>query len=83
MPLACLPVPIAGRNRLWRKMVIDGIRQDPDWMNGEYTHRAAGGLRDRRQISCSSPAARRCQMQKSLPTRDAADQLSRGVMIRE
>src|SRR6267154_5610779 len=27
MPLACLPVQIAGRNRIWRKMVIDGIRQ--------------------------------------------------------
>ena len=30
MPLACQPVPIAGRNRIWRKMVIDGIRQDPE-----------------------------------------------------
>jgi homoserine O-acetyltransferase/O-succinyltransferase len=28
MPLACNPVPIAGRNRVWRKMIIDGIRQD-------------------------------------------------------
>ena len=37
MPLACLPVQIAGRNRLWRKIVIDGIRQDPDWKNGDYT----------------------------------------------
>ena len=31
MPPACQPVQIAGRNRMWRKMVIDGIRQDPDW----------------------------------------------------
>jgi homoserine O-acetyltransferase len=30
MPLACLPVQIAGRNRLWREMVIEGIRQDPE-----------------------------------------------------
>jgi homoserine O-acetyltransferase/O-succinyltransferase len=37
MPLACLPVEIAGRNRIWRKMVIDGIRQDPEWNNGDYT----------------------------------------------
>ncbi|HEV7556701.1 MAG TPA: alpha/beta fold hydrolase, partial [Kofleriaceae bacterium] len=29
MPLACLPVAIAGRNRQWRKMVIDAIRHDP------------------------------------------------------
>ena len=30
MPLACLPVQIAGRNRMWRKMVMDAIRSDPD-----------------------------------------------------
>src|SRR5215469_9457513 len=28
MPLACLPVEIAGRNRMWRKLVIDAIRND-------------------------------------------------------
>ena len=36
MPLACLPVPVAGRDRLWRKMVIDGIRDYPDWKEGQY-----------------------------------------------
>jgi homoserine O-acetyltransferase/O-succinyltransferase len=30
MPMACQPVQIAGRNRIWRKMIIDGIRQDPE-----------------------------------------------------
>ena len=37
MPLACQPAPITGRNRLWRKLVIDGIRDDPDWKSGDYT----------------------------------------------
>src|SRR5208282_4929133 len=37
MPLACLPVQIAGRNRVWRDMVIQGIREDPDWKGGDYT----------------------------------------------
>ena len=36
MPLACLPVRIAGRNRLWRAMVMDAIRNDPSWRNGDY-----------------------------------------------
>jgi NAD(P)H-dependent flavin oxidoreductase YrpB (nitropropane dioxygenase family) len=31
MPLACLPVQIAGRNRMWRRMVIDAIHEDPAW----------------------------------------------------
>lgn len=37
MPLASLPTQIAGRNRAWRRVVIDAIRQDPEWKNGEYT----------------------------------------------
>jgi len=36
MPLASLPVQISGRNRAWRRMVIDAIRGDPDWKGGEY-----------------------------------------------
>src|SRR5580698_8055713 len=36
MPLACEPVQITGRNRIWRKLVIDRIRDDPDWKNGNY-----------------------------------------------
>ena len=36
MPLASLPTQIAGRNRVWRRMAIDAIRQDPTWMGGDY-----------------------------------------------
>ena len=72
MPLACLPVQIAGRNRMWRKMVIDGIKQDPDWKNGDYTTepRAAQQIAtDFLLIAGSTPLP----MQNSYPTRDAAD----------
>jgi len=72
MPLACLPVQIAGRNRLWRKMVIDGIRQDPDWKNGDYTNEPRAALQistDFLLIAGSAPLP----MQKNLSTRDAAD----------
>ena len=34
VPLACLPTQIAGRNRLWRKLAIDAIRNDPGWRRG-------------------------------------------------
>ena len=37
MPLASLPTQIAGRNRAWRRVVIDAIRHDPEWRNGDYT----------------------------------------------
>ena len=37
MPLASLPTQISGRNRIWRKTLIDAIRNDPMWMGGNYT----------------------------------------------
>ena len=36
MPLASLPTQISGRNRAWRRMIIDSIRSDPAWSGGEY-----------------------------------------------
>jgi homoserine O-acetyltransferase len=36
MPLASLPTQISGRNRGWRRMVIDAIRNDPAWNGGDY-----------------------------------------------
>src|ERR1700731_139591 len=72
MPLVCLPVQIAGRNRVWRKMVMDAIRNDPEWKGGEYTTEPKQAQRtalDLLLIAGSAPL----QMQKTLPTRDAAD----------
>ena len=37
MPLASLPTQISGRNRAWRRVVIDAIRNDPSWQGGNYT----------------------------------------------
>ncbi len=36
MPLASLPTQISGRNRVWRRVIIDAIRHDPDWRGGNY-----------------------------------------------
>ena len=72
LPLACLPVQIAGRNRIWRKMVIDGIRRDPEWKNGDYSAQPRAALEmsaDFLVIAGSAPL----QMQQELPARDAAD----------
>jgi homoserine O-acetyltransferase len=72
MPMACLPVAIAGRNRAWRKMTMDAIREDPEWKGGEYREEPKEALRTAQYlllIAGSAPVL----MQKSLPTRDAAD----------
>jgi homoserine O-acetyltransferase len=36
MPLASLPTQISGRNRAWRRIIIDAIRNDPAWDHGDY-----------------------------------------------
>lgn len=42
VPLASNPVEIGGRNRVWRKFLIDAIEQDPTWQNGNYTAQPRG-----------------------------------------
>src|SRR5258706_1240290 len=82
MPLACRPVQISGRNRLWRNLVLQAIRTDPEWQQGEYKSEPLGALRTAAgllMIAGSAPI----QMQLALPTRDAADQFLEKFMQRE
>jgi homoserine O-acetyltransferase len=74
MPLASLPVAIAGRNRMIRRMVLDAIRQDPDWQGGDYREQPQRGLHSAIYtllFMVSVPL----QWQLQAPTPDAADQM--------
>jgi homoserine O-acetyltransferase len=42
MPLASLPIQISGRNRAWRRVTMDAIRNDPAWLGGDYTAQPPG-----------------------------------------
>jgi homoserine O-acetyltransferase len=71
MPLASLPTQISGRNRAWRRVVIDAIRNDPDWHGGEYTAQPPS-LRTAQEMLFlvgSNPILR----QRDMPTLAAAD----------
>ncbi len=71
-PFACLPVELAGRNRMWRYMAMQDIRHDPAWQNGNYTTEPVEGLRganDLLVIAGSAPL----QLQKNYPTRAQAE----------
>ena len=73
MPLASLPTQIAGRNRAWRRILIDAIRNDPEWKNGDYTVQPQS-LRTAAQLLWlvgSNPILR----QKSAPTVKDADRV--------
>ena len=73
MPLACLPTQVSGRNRVWRKLVSDAIRNDPAWKDGEYTTQPPA-LRTALEMTWlvgSNPVLR----QLEAPTRARADQV--------
>jgi homoserine O-acetyltransferase len=72
MPLACLPVEIAGRNRMWRYMSRQIIRDDPAWDNGNYKSEPVEGLRGAADILLIAGSAP-LQLQKRYPTRAAAE----------
>jgi homoserine O-acetyltransferase len=42
MPLASLPTQISGRNRAWRRVTLDAIRNDPAWQGGDYQAQPPG-----------------------------------------
>jgi len=72
MPLASLPIEISGRNRYFRRMMMDAIRNDPDWQNGEYKAQPVRGLTTAIYtliMMGSSPL----YMQKQMPSKAAAD----------
>ena len=71
MPLACQPVQIAGMNRMWRQMVVDGIRSDPAWAGGEYRTQPAQGLRTAASLLAIAGGAP-LYLQRTYATRDAA-----------
>lgn len=73
LPLASLPVQIAGRNRFFRRMVSDAIRGDPEWKNGEYVRQPRGLVSAVYTLIFMTSVP--LLWQKQAPTREAADTL--------
>ena len=71
MPLACQPVEIAGLNRMWRQLLIDGIKADPAWAGGNYRSQPVQGLRTAASMLVVVGAAP-LNLQRAFPTRQAA-----------
>ncbi|HEY4671425.1 MAG TPA: alpha/beta fold hydrolase [Gemmatimonadaceae bacterium] len=71
VPLASVPTQIAGRNRMMRRLIVESIRSDPEWKDGNYTvppHGLYGAL-EMLFMMTSSPR----YLQRMAPTRDSAD----------
>jgi homoserine O-acetyltransferase len=80
MPLASLPVEIAGRNRMMRQMIIDAIEGDPEWKGGEYTSQPRGLISAIHLLLVMTSVP--LQWQKDAPTREAAEALLRTRVAR-
>ncbi|MFI4944762.1 MAG: alpha/beta fold hydrolase [Burkholderiales bacterium] len=72
VPLASAPTAIVGRNRIWRKALMDSIRDDPGFAGGEYAEPPREGLRAAVRLLVLMGAAP-IQWQEDYPTREAAD----------
>jgi homoserine O-acetyltransferase len=82
MPLACLTVQIAGRNRVWRDLAMDAIRNDPQWLKGDYVTQPIAAMRTAAGLLLIAGSAP-IQMQISLPTREAADEFVQKYVQRQ
>jgi len=71
-PFACQAVALAGRNREWRYMAIEAIKNDPAWMNGEYKTEPIQGLTFANDLLLLAGGAP-LQLQKNYPTRELVE----------
>jgi len=82
MPLACEPVEIAGLNRMWRQLLIDGIKADPAWAGGNYVRQPPMALRLAATVSLIAGGAP-LNLQKLYPTRAQAEAAARERVTRD
>jgi len=73
MPIASQPTQISGRNLLWRRLIIEAIRHDPDWKGGDYQTPPRQWAFAAPMFTIINDSAVRLQSQA--PTRKAADAL--------
>ena len=74
VPMASLPTEMSGRNWMTRRLIIDAIRNDPEWKNGQYTTQPRS-LQFASVFYGIATSGGNQALQKAAPTREKADQL--------
>src|SRR6266566_254895 len=74
VPMASLPTEMSGRNWMTRRLIIDSIRNDPEWMHGHYTTQPRSAQFASVFYGIATSGGNQA-LQKAAPTREKADQL--------
>ena len=74
VPMASLPVEMSGRNWMMRRMIIDSVRNDPEYMNGNYTKQPRSLQFASVYFAIGTNGGNQA-LYKAAPTREKADQL--------
>ena len=74
LPLASLPVEMSGRNWMMRKMLVETIKADPEWKNGDYATEPRGMKLATAMFGIATSGGTQGDY-KLAPTREAADKI--------
>lgn len=77
VPMASMPMAMSGRNYIMRRLIVDSIRNDPDWKNGDYTAQPKSALFAQVYYGFATNGGNQA-LQRIAPTREAADKLLDG-----
>ena len=73
-PMASQPTEMSSRNWMMRRLIIDSIRNDPEWMGGEYTVQPKSARFASVFFGIGTNGGN-LALQKAAPTRERADKL--------
>ncbi len=73
LPMVCLPDQISGRNRMERRLMVDAIRNDPEWNGGDYAKQPQGLVTAMRMVFIGAGSVKRYYIEA--PTQEATDRL--------
>jgi homoserine O-acetyltransferase/O-succinyltransferase len=74
VPMASLPTEMASRNWIMRRLIVDSIRNDPEWLGGNYKQQPKSAQFASVFYAFASNGGTQALF-KAAPTRDKADQL--------
>ncbi len=74
VPMGALPIEMSGRNWMMRRLIIDSIRNDPAWMNGDYAQQPKSAAFAYAYFALATNGGN-LGLHQLAPTRAKADQL--------